>query len=99
MVEGLHRFAKLFAIDSAAIGSSLAFFEGAIKPDHSIETTLDKHLRRLFFSCGLNKKESLFHLRVTFDLLKLWVWHIATKSLLKKLSLGIVAWEIDQDPA
>jgi len=99
MVEGLHRFAKLFAIDSAAIGSTLAFFERAIKPDHGIETTLDKHLRGLFLSCGLNKKESLFHFTVAFDLLKFWVRHVATKSFLKELSLGIVAWEIDQDPA
>ncbi len=99
MVESLHRFAKLIAIDSAAIGSSLAFFEGAIKPDYSIETTLDKHLRGLLLGCGLNKKESLFHFNIALNLLKFWVRHVATKSLLKKLSLGIVAWEIDQDPA
>jgi len=96
--EGLGRFAKLLNINSTPISSALALFKRAVEPYDGIESTSNKHLRRLFMSCGLHKQECFFHLDITSDGVQLCGWLVTTHGFFKKLRLGIVAWEVDKDP-
>ena len=85
--DRLLRSAKLFNVNATAVSPPLALLEGAVEPDHSVDTTLDHHLGRLFFPRWLHEQEGLFHLVVSLDRLEFLSRLVATECLFEQLGL------------